>query len=160
MNIQCIRPYFSHPLPLLSSSPLPMPHPVLSIGIAEDTFVAFNGMLDVLLDASGKATLCLIPHHIISYHSTYTACIPPLSYAYSILSYPPHSFSPLLPFSLLTIPSSFAPPLLYYHSIPQGGGEMRESSVPLSLVSEPKRPMPAQAELTIGECSVVWCSVV
>ena len=32
-----------------------------------------------------------------------------------------------------------------------GGGETRESVVPSSLVSEPPRPMPAQAELTIGE---------
>ena len=32
-----------------------------------------------------------------------------------------------------------------------GGGDKRESSVPLSLVSEPSRPMPAQAELKMGE---------
>jgi hypothetical protein len=83
---------------------------LLSIGIAEDTFVAFNGMLDVLLDASGKAILRLIPHHMISYLSTYTASIPPLSYAYPFLSTSFFLSPPLLPFSLLTIPSSFSLP--------------------------------------------------
>ena len=37
-----------------------------------------------------------------------------------------------------------------------GGGEMRESVVPSSLVSEPPRPMPAQAELTIGKSGAAY----
>jgi len=60
--------------------------PATSVGITEDTFVAFNGMLDVLLDAGAGGT----------------------------------------------------------------GGPARKEAAPSSLVNEPARPMPSQAELKMG----------